>query len=328
MYRRRLQKMGAASLGVSLPKKWLRYHGLKRGDEVEVEVAEDYTLIVRPSTTRKPVQQSCFTVDYEGIGFNEAFLKLVSLYVNGVDLIRVKCGLKCSEFRERVYRVLESSLIGLEVIEEGEGYITFACLVDVASLPLIEAVRKMSRALPLFIREVEESIRSRLALDVEERDGLIDKLYLYSIRQLNMVMQGRLPLDKTGLKSLSEALSIASTLKTLERIGDHIVQLYYWSRGRSAGELKSVEGFMERIREAMINILSEYTSILEDPGRPLSVEESILKLRSLEEELKSRDIDASAVVHLMRIIAYLTDIVEAAMDIVVSRSVRSSKCGD
>lgn len=330
MYKRRLQKMGAASLGVSLPKKWLRHYRLKQGDEVDIEVLPDYTLLIRPSFVKSHAGYSCQVFKYDDSSPNASIMRLVSLYINGVDSIKVLCGSTCNSFKEKIYRLLERNIIGLEIIEEGEGYITVACLVDILSLPLSEVLRKMGRLVPAMMRDVESSITSGTELDIEERDSLIDKLYLYSVRQLNMVMQGRLLLEKTGLKSMGEAISIANLLKILERMGDHAAQLYRWSRSRphSVDSRREAGLLLGEVRAAAEKILGEYLAALENPEEMPSLEDTIMELRMLEDKVRKPGLDPSLVISLTRIIAYLRDVAEVVTDIVVSREMQESTCSE
>ena len=330
MYKRRLQKMGAASLGISLPKRWLSHYNLKQGDEVDIEILPDYTLLVKPSFVKRTASYSCQVFEYDESSIDTSIMRLVSLYINGVDSIRVLCGPYCGSFKEKVYGILERNIIGLEVIEEGEGFIVIACLVDILSLPLLSVIGKMGRLVTSLMREVESAIRSGVELDVEERDSLIDKLYLYSIRQLNMVMQGRLPLDRTGLRSMGEAVSVANLLKILERMGDHVVQLYKLSRkpGVDAITTGKLAESINRVRVLTESILNEYLPLLEDSGKPPVVGDALERLRAIEGELESIGLDASMLISLTRILAYLRDVIEVVMDITVSRMMRENVCGN
>ncbi|AFL66081.1 phosphate signaling complex PhoU family protein [Desulfurococcus amylolyticus] len=328
MYKRKLQKMGVTSLGISLPKKWLHYYNLKQGDEVEVEILPDYTLLVRPSFIKGNVGYNCQTLRYDGEAVNESIMRLISLYVNGVDSIKVVCGDQCETFKESIYRVLERNVIGLEIIEEGRDYVMLACLVDILSLPLSEVLRKMSMLIPALLRDLKRNMETNTLLDMEERDSLIDKLYLYAIRQLNMVLHGRLLLDKTGLKSMGEAVSIANLLKILERMGDHIVLLHRWYNN-ARGKKEVVDNVVILLNEVIPiteKILNSYLAILENPSKIPSIEKTLSELRIVEEKIKSSTLDAGPLISLTRMIAYLRDIIEVVTDIVVSRKLGESAC--
>lgn len=322
--------MGTASLGVSLPKEWLEHYGLKHGDEVEVEILPDYTLLIKPSLSRSAIGDSCRVLRYDDNAPNESIMKLISLYLNGIDPIRVVCGNYCSSFKEKVYRVIERNVVGLEVVDEGRGYITLACLADASSLPLSKVLRKMGTLIPVLLRDLRSAMETGEFLDMEERDSLLDRLYLYALRQLNMVMSGRLLLEKTGLRSMSEAIPIANLLKTLERIGDHIVQLHDWFTGarREGKALNNVITALDEIIPVAEMILNGYLVALKNPDKMLSIERTVSELKTVEERVRALDLDAVPLVNITRIIAYLMDIVEMVTDIIVGREQEGVACGE
>lgn len=113
--KRKVTKMGPASLIISLPSKWSKANRISKGDELEV-TESGKNLIVSSS----PIKTSGKKITIE-IPTSDKFLRryLFSPYVQGVDEIRVN-------YREKkVFDLISEEtnlLFGFEIVEQGANY--------------------------------------------------------------------------------------------------------------------------------------------------------------------------------------------------------------
>ena len=54
MEQRKIMSLGKSSLVVSLPKEWMQINDLKKGDAVSFNIQRDRSLVVYPSTLKRP----------------------------------------------------------------------------------------------------------------------------------------------------------------------------------------------------------------------------------------------------------------------------------
>ena len=96
---RKLQVTGGSTFIVSLPKRWIRDHGLKQSDVVGVEYMTSGELQIAPNETRSLKRRA--TIDLEKMPEAALYDFLIGIYVCGCDSIMVKskAGLKTKQRR-------------------------------------------------------------------------------------------------------------------------------------------------------------------------------------------------------------------------------------
>ena len=112
MRRKVIQLAGKTSV-ISLPNKWVKFYGVKKGDELDIEEVSNY-LMVKPLVKGDEVKKISLNVD----GFNDRTFKyaISALHKVGYDEITLHYGSK--KLGELIRHILQNLLLGFVVIEQ------------------------------------------------------------------------------------------------------------------------------------------------------------------------------------------------------------------
>jgi len=189
--KRKVIKQGPATLMVSLPSKWVKQYGVKKGDEVDVE-EKGSNLDIK---TQKESKEKKIEVDISGLDRTSLMLRVRSAYRLGFDEIKVVFEEAITRhFRtgeeKKVIAIIHKEvnrLVGVEVVEEKENY----CIIKDYSASVIEefdnVVRRLFRLIKDTCNEIYHSLESEnfKSLNVvEERHDTITKFVSYCLRLL------------------------------------------------------------------------------------------------------------------------------------------------
>ncbi|MBW2984830.1 AbrB/MazE/SpoVT family DNA-binding domain-containing protein [Candidatus Woesearchaeota archaeon] len=114
--KRKVSRIGPATLMVSLPSKWVKKYGLKKGDEINLEDKENKLII---STAKAEPEISKITVDVSGMDDYILQLFLTAVHKKGFDEVSLRYDdpRKIDSVRVRI-----STLLGYEVVEQRPKY--------------------------------------------------------------------------------------------------------------------------------------------------------------------------------------------------------------
>ncbi|WP_194840481.1 phosphate signaling complex PhoU family protein [Hyperthermus butylicus] len=332
---RRIQATGGGSYVITLPKEWIRLHRLGKGSEVIVSVEPDGSLRIRPVgagggrasiTTRIVVEP--------GWGVGELVRRLVSYYVVGADVIElVFRGQVGAEVLRGLRDFVSRRLIGVEVVEESSSSIVFQVVADEASLPLSTSVRRLMRTVELMLDDLITALRElneATLLEIDERDDVVDKFYMFISRQLVSVLAGHRQPGEIGLGSAAEAGLILMASKHVERAGDHVsrmarsalegFRLGLWTRYSSVRDrvVEHLAGVLENYRDAVTTFLNP------SPERVDRGVEASSRLRAENDEIARQivgSLDYSSAMLMQRflesarrIVDYNTDMFELSLN--------------
>lgn len=327
MYRRKVQVVGGSTYTVSLPKEWVKSVGLRNGSEVAIEVMPDLTLRIYPGG--KEVERLELESEVEFSKDAElSVARLVASYVVGYRRITVSCPTCSASQLEEIARWVTERTIGLEVVEKDVGYVVFRCLVDVSTLPMAEALSTLTKLTTRSMKDVEHSINTgdQSSLDeVLSRDNLIDKLYLYILRQLNQALLGTVSYSSVGLNSIAEAMYWAMIVRFLERIADYVASIAEEAKKLGPGRLVPVLRYLKLLHEKYDEV-TKYLLLKHGVEELARFGKLMVELRNVEAEIR-RDSTISGTASaesLLRISAHLRDILELLIDIQVLRNLISS----
>jgi phosphate uptake regulator len=235
--RRRIVQQGPATLMISLPAKWVKKQGLKKGDEVDIEL-EESTLLVR--TERKPQLQktSINLSDYGSI----ASRAIGALYKQGYDQIEI---LFSSPKDMNIVNKNLKEFVGFEIIKQT----TKACTIREISVAKEDEFDIILNRTMLLLKSVADdcynSLKSKdmnLLKTIPARDQTINKYANYCRRILN----------KYGHKQYKKTPTLYYILEELESLGD---------------EYKHLADFIIehkiRLDKAALDLLSSVNSLLD-----------------------------------------------------------------
>jgi len=153
--KRKLIRQGDNALTVTLPAKWTQAHGLRAGDEVEVEEALNKVLIQSQSNSEKKSGELRINTDSEQIIRSN----LNVLYRVGFDRIKVYFE---NQKQEKIIRnVVESRLLGFEIIEHHPKYL----LLENVTEPSEEKQETLLRRIFFIIKDtftiIEQDLKNK-----------------------------------------------------------------------------------------------------------------------------------------------------------------------
>ena len=156
--KRKIVKLGPASLVVSLPAKWTKTYGLKQGDEIDVEERERTVTI----STGKGFSMSKAEADLSGL--DNLFKRLIAArYVSGYDEIRVKFD---KAEQSRIVQKRARDLVGMDVVNQGKDFLILREISKTDEQSFEPMLRRVFLLL-LSIAEESESAISRSETKLE-----------------------------------------------------------------------------------------------------------------------------------------------------------------
>ncbi|WP_460125811.1 PhoU domain-containing protein [Stetteria hydrogenophila] len=314
-------QVGDSALAVTLPSWWARLHGLRARMKVGVEVMADGSLRIVPKGAGAKGPLSRVIRVGEEASEGSVVREVVASYLAGFTRIRV-------EYPPSLYRrisslrpVLEETMLGFTLVEEGLGYMEFYVTVDPGFISFWEAVGRAFKATLSMLRDAinaaelgsVESLKG-----IPERDVLVDRLYLYAGRMVNRVLLGLEPFQTLGLRSLAEAPFLVMAVKSIERVADHTALI----AENSARLLSAGRG----IPGEVLSMVKESCKAFETSGRALisMSRKAAEKAAEIIDKYQARGMpgatsplpEAALIIDsARRILAYSLDIAEIVIDL-------------
>src|SRR3990170_2391946 len=160
MESRKIQKVGAATFTVSLPKEWVARRNLRKGDQLFlVEEGEGLRLLPSPTVSDRERSGTEFIVDAdlcEEPGMLERVI--VGNYVLGHERIIVRSSLRLrSEHQDEVRRSVRR-LIGMGIVEESSSKVVLQCSINPANYPLDTLVKRLYNLGSTMLSEALEAL--------------------------------------------------------------------------------------------------------------------------------------------------------------------------
>ena len=123
--KRKVSQIGPSTLMVSLPSKWARKFGVKKGDEMDA--AEDGSRIMYYADTQISIKSKEIHIEKVSPFITRI---LASIYKNGYDEIRIKYDKK--EIFDIIQRSIRDYFIDLEIMEQTESYCLVKSIADLS----------------------------------------------------------------------------------------------------------------------------------------------------------------------------------------------------
>ena len=212
---------------ITLPKDWVESMGMGKNDAVSLTVQQDGTLCINPgSVESKTHSEKTIDIDPE---IDDEFLyrQLVGSYIAGHGTINIVCRDGIPGTKARIASSFTQTAIGLEIMDEDENRIIIKDLMNPSGILPCKSVERMRVLVRNMIGDVigcMESCDRDVLETMSDRDKEVDRLDWLVFRQVNMhQMDPSLP-RITGTDIL-ETSHCAYISRTLERIGDHAVQM-------------------------------------------------------------------------------------------------------
>ena len=260
---RKVQLIGRSTFVVSLPKSWAIRMGLKPGIPLRIILEPDGSLrVTPPGLSESRVTESRLVVS-EKMSEGALTRELMSRYLAGYSVIRLAFKDATHRLRKTIQSAIANKMIGVEIVEDNEGGMTLQVLVNVNDLPVTTVVQRMSQIARGMIADSIEGLLQKnpeLLLDVKMRDDLVDKLYLYLLRQLNACIRGFVRPRQVGLSFVEESIQYAVVGKSIERVGDHAEKI----ASNALSMLERERGLSPEVAERLRSMAETSLKIFED----------------------------------------------------------------
>jgi len=233
--KRKVAKIGSSTLMVSLPIKWVKRYGIKKGDELEIEEDKD-KLVIGADKQRE---------GFKGVVIAEEPRRLINrsiynLYRGGADEIEVRYE------NLELFRLIEDSLqllMGFEITEQGKDY---CILKNVANIQDSEFDNMFRRYFLITLSLADESFEAILKKEYNSLNAVCklentqNKYYMFCSRAIN----------KSGDKLLKKPNLMYLLIQRLEDIADDYKYICrYVSEIKEKKDFKLSKGIMELFKE-------------------------------------------------------------------------------
>lgn len=220
---RRVQKTGASTMTVSLPKDWIKANSITPGTPVVVRVMTDGTISIDPKMQQEKEESRKVIMVEENETKEHLTRKLIGAYLAGYNIIEVRSKGRLDLDLKHGVKEISRMVIGPEVIEETSNTIVLHDLSDPVELPQEKCVRRMHLIVDSMHKDAIISLQDgdeALAQDVIDRDTDVDRLYWMAVKQYNLILKDRKLSEKIGV-DIYEGMSLMLVARGIERIGDH-----------------------------------------------------------------------------------------------------------
>ena len=214
--KRKVIKQGPATLMVSLPSKWIKKYGIKKGQELEIEEKGGQLIL----GLKKQIEVEKTKIHVENV---ENFMRRVIHvpYRRGCDELEVTYS-----DPKLVQPISESLLetIGFEVVKQGNNFLLIKNVakgVEEEFDVILDRFFMVIKTMGNNILEALKSNNSDLLEEVKTMEATAQKLYNFCCRQLY----------REGYKDESKTIFLYCIVRALERIGDHFNRQSYFLTG-------------------------------------------------------------------------------------------------
>jgi len=168
--RRKIVKQGAATLMISLPSKWCKKSGLKKGDEIDIESINNNLIV--SSKEIKTKKETEITL----VGLAESSIRtlITNTYRLGYDKIKVNF---LSDVQFKILQdVIKTQLLGFDIIKREKNY----CVIENITEPSPNQFENLLQKILLNITELFEITEQKLqgkkpVSDYEDTESRIQK---------------------------------------------------------------------------------------------------------------------------------------------------------
>ena len=271
---RRLQRMGAVTVGVSLPRQWVGERGLSAGSPIHLRTLPDGSLLLRDRLTNTPHGRAVITVG-EHSSPEHLFRELVGAYLGGaVEFVLFQPD-GIDQNTRNIAKLFTRRTIQPEIVSDEE---TTLLLKDVSlgtGLPIPQLLHRMFQVVLDLHRDAGRSWESSnphpgesLAMrddEVDRHAWLVERILTLRIAS-EVGTTGRGPVSDDPLQTLLLA-------RALERIGDHAVSLAeYGTRFAESSPPRKAASTLTGYHQQVLELLRSAFAVAEHPDVELANE--------------------------------------------------------
>jgi len=333
---RKVQITGGSTYIISIPKEWVDELGIDKGLDVVMELTRDNALKVYSSKYKEKPRDIIKEIYInENLLDSAIIMEVISAYLAGYTSIKLVFSPLILNSVGQIINIVRNKVVGLEVLEENENSVTLHVVVDLSSIPTKLAIENMRKTFKSMLEDFGNAIKNRneeIFNSIIKRDDVIDKLYLYIYKQINLTLKETVKLEDLGIYNSTEAINLYTIIKSIERIADHIVAMSTWIL-ENINEIQ----IPEMLDNLITDVSKEVISVVDNIGTCQKANE-LLKLYSRIHELIEKELELIKSLKgskqfyeiypildgLRRAMAYSIDIIEAQVGLNMEREINGN----
>lgn len=218
METRKIQKTGGSTYTVSLPKEWVEEE-IQAGESIQMEKVNGK--ISLDLFGEKEGSQASVILDAPD-GIEILKRDIVGLYLNGTQTIRIKD----IENIEEIKKFVREVLIGVEITRVENNSLEIKNLFRSEDLSSRNGLRRMDSTVKSMMDDIESNPER-----VREMEDVLDKYYILLLRQLVLSQRNLNIGRKLEVEENLKAMDYRLIAKSIERIGDHLVEISKHEKG-------------------------------------------------------------------------------------------------
>lgn len=288
---RKVIQLAGKTFVVSLPSKWVKEQGIKKGEDVEVKANEGELSICKTTNC----VEKCAFVSSEDAG---VFLKrcLVSLYNEGFSEVSVE--LNNPGKIQSVQEVL-NQLVGFEIIEHKKNKIVIRDVSGQAHNEFPKLLRRLFLLTECLVSDTSEAVKNndkKALKSMLDRDVEINKLANYCLRSITVTQEN---------KFWERHIFLA------ERIGDECKNLATYLSSKSVAD-KDTESLLKEVGLFLNQVFQLLFQPEKEAAKELGSKYESLK-KSINNSLLGKDADTQALAALQTLLRYSIGLVEPSV---------------
>src|SRR3989442_2301266 len=223
---RKIQKVGASTLTVSIPKEWAEQRNLKKGDQLFlVQEGEALMLLPGPLAEERSRASSEVVVDAD-LCDEPGMLErvIVGNYVLGRDKILIRATQRLRSEHQDEVRGAIRRLMGIGIIEESPQRIVLHASIDPSNYPIETLLKRLYNLASTMLTESFDALArgdTTLAEDAMKREDDADTMYWLILRLILLAQTDEALVERLGMRSRLEIAGNRAIARDLEQVADH-----------------------------------------------------------------------------------------------------------
>ncbi|MEM4416702.1 MAG: phosphate uptake regulator PhoU, partial [Nitrososphaerota archaeon] len=255
-YARKLQKVGAGTLTVSLPSRWVKSRGLTAGQIVELTEMADGSLRISTEAVKAPKHTA---ITFDAAKFQDRNLLgrlIVGAYLQGAEEIKIFSGEGLSADLQNMVNETLEMLPGVEVVEQTYRRIIAQSFIDPDRFPIEALLKRIQVMLTSILNNLSEAVRTgkkSIIEDIRRIENKIDELYFLCVRQIFIDVKTKSQVERAPEHFLT-AIGDRLVVRALEEMADSV---------RMAADETALldENTPEHVRQRLSKLI-EYVQVL------------------------------------------------------------------
>lgn len=245
---RKVMLLGRSSFVVSLPKEWIKFHKLKRGDVVSIDVRRDGSLIIYPKLVEESEDSHVkIDVNHED-PIDLITRKIIACYLNGCGSIEIKSSSIFTPTQRKAIRNVAGRLY-LRIMEASSNHVYLQSLLDESKVSVNMTIRRMHLIAYSMCKDAIKALKNmdlKLAKTVYSMDDDVD---LFTFLILRILRSAIINPSLTDLLDISpiDCMDYQVLVRRIEHVAD--------SASSIAKTIILLSDVKEKIPEETMNLL-------------------------------------------------------------------------